>query len=73
MESPLGDGLVLRGARHDDGKGAADLLALLDEVIHIDGLSVPAVQIELVATDPEYAVPMAPWRPSPRVRAASRR
>lgn len=37
-----------------DGDRVVSTLTLLDEVVHIDGLAVPAGQIELVATDPEF-------------------
>jgi predicted N-acetyltransferase YhbS len=37
-----------------DGERVVSTLTLLDEVVHIDGLAVPAGQVELVATDVEY-------------------
>ena len=37
-----------------DGDRVVSTLTLLDEVVHIDGLAVPAGQVELVATDVEY-------------------
>jgi predicted N-acetyltransferase YhbS len=37
-----------------DGDRVVSTLTLLDEVVHIDGIAVPAGQVELVATDREY-------------------
>jgi predicted N-acetyltransferase YhbS len=37
-----------------DGERVVSTLTLLDEIVHIDGVAVPAGQVELVATDVEY-------------------
>ena len=37
-----------------DGDRVVSTLTLLDEIVHIDGVAVPAGQVELVATEPEY-------------------
>ena len=37
-----------------DGDCVVATLTLLDEVVHVDGVAVPAGQVELVATDPGY-------------------
>lgn len=52
--------LVIRTEGHDgvavvvDGDRVVSTLTLLDEVVHIDGVSVPAGQVELVATESGY-------------------
>jgi predicted N-acetyltransferase YhbS len=37
-----------------DGDRVVSTLALLDEVVHLDGVAVPTGQVELVATDPDH-------------------
>jgi predicted N-acetyltransferase YhbS len=37
-----------------EGERVVSTLTLLDEVVHLDGVALPAGQVELVATDPAY-------------------